>query len=113
MGMLLERLEGVVPSIDDLSACEEALCRFHRTGMIHGDVNRHNFLLDRSKNLFGLSISNTRHRTSSRKRSPSFNHSEVGWEIRLEEVDPLSLVTVSIPLESHRVLFDSSFGLSV
>lgn len=49
IGMLLEKLEGEFATIDDLSACEEALCTLHRLGMTHGDVNRYNFILDRSK----------------------------------------------------------------
>ncbi|KAI9824127.1 MAG: hypothetical protein M1819_001082 [Sarea resinae] len=49
MGMLLEKLEGDYATIDDLPACEEAVRRVHRMGMIHGDVNRYNFIVDRSK----------------------------------------------------------------
>lgn len=51
IGMLLEKLEGEFASIDDLPACEEAVRRVHRMGMIHGDVNRYNFITDRSRNL--------------------------------------------------------------
>lgn len=49
IGMLLEKLVGDFASIDDLSACREALENFHRMNMVHGDVNRYNFILDRSK----------------------------------------------------------------
>ncbi len=49
IGMLLEKLEGDFASMDDLSACREALENFHRMNMVHGDVNRYNFIIDRSK----------------------------------------------------------------
>ncbi|KAG9228342.1 alpha-galactosidase A [Amylocarpus encephaloides] len=49
IGMLLEKLEGDFASMDDLPACREALENFHHMNMVHGDVNRYNFILDRSK----------------------------------------------------------------
>lgn len=49
MGILLEKLEGEFASIDDLSACKELLSRLHRMNIIHGDVNRYNFMVDRVK----------------------------------------------------------------
>ena len=49
IGMLLEKLEGDFASMDDLPTCREALENFHRMNMVHGDVNRYNFILDRSK----------------------------------------------------------------
>ncbi|KAK3681923.1 hypothetical protein LTR37_020766 [Vermiconidia calcicola] len=48
MGILLEKLEGRFASIDDLTACEEVLRKFHAVGLIHGDVNRYNFIVDDS-----------------------------------------------------------------
>ena len=32
-------------SIGDLSDCEPALRKFHSLGLLHGDVNRYNFLV--------------------------------------------------------------------
>lgn len=49
IGMLLEKLEGDSASMDDLPACREALKNFHLMNMVHGDVNRYNFIVDRSK----------------------------------------------------------------
>ncbi|KAH6716144.1 alpha-galactosidase A [Leptodontidium sp. MPI-SDFR-AT-0119] len=49
IGMLLEKLEGDFASMDDLPVCREALENFHHMNMVHGDVNRYNFILDRSK----------------------------------------------------------------
>ncbi|WEW58967.1 hypothetical protein PRK78_004435 [Emydomyces testavorans] len=50
IGMLLERVEGEFASIEDLPACEDVVRRFHHlSNLIHGDVNRHNFLVDREK----------------------------------------------------------------
>lgn len=45
MGFILEKLDDQKPaSLDNLKACEIALARFHKFGL-HGDVNRHNFLV--------------------------------------------------------------------
>lgn len=46
MGLLLEKFDdrgNVV--ISDLHDCEMALGRLHNLGVLHGDVNRHNFLV--------------------------------------------------------------------
>ena len=47
--MLLEKLEGGIASIHDLPVCEDGARRLHRLGLIHGNVNRYNFMLDRSR----------------------------------------------------------------
>ncbi|KAK0117994.1 hypothetical protein ONS95_012305 [Cadophora gregata] len=49
IGMLLEKLEGDFASAKDLSVCSEALENIHHMNIVHGDVNRYNFILDRSK----------------------------------------------------------------
>lgn len=51
--MLLERLEGEFMSTDDLHA-KKALRTLHCIGKIHGNVNRHNIIVDRSKKLAQL-----------------------------------------------------------
>lgn len=48
IGMLLEKVEGGSASPSDLSTCKEILRRVHSIGIIHGDVNRYNFLIDPS-----------------------------------------------------------------
>ncbi|KAK4502976.1 hypothetical protein PRZ48_006403 [Zasmidium cellare] len=45
VGMLLEKLEGRHASIDDLQSCLDTLKRFHELRLVHGDVNRHNFII--------------------------------------------------------------------
>ncbi|CAK7272235.1 hypothetical protein SEPCBS119000_005018 [Sporothrix epigloea] len=45
MGFVLEKLEGRRASLDDLSSCESAVRKLHGLGLLHGDVNRHNFLV--------------------------------------------------------------------
>ncbi|EKJ75766.1 hypothetical protein FPSE_03946 [Fusarium pseudograminearum CS3096] len=45
MGFLLEKLEGRSASFQDLDACETALGKLHELGLLHGDVNRYNFLV--------------------------------------------------------------------
>lgn len=49
MGILLEKLEGDFASIDDLASCEGALSILHGMKIVHGDPNRHNFIIDRVK----------------------------------------------------------------
>lgn len=51
IGMLLEKLEGDFASKGegDLPACKEALQNFHRMNLIHGDINRYNFVIDRER----------------------------------------------------------------
>ncbi|KAI2602742.1 alpha-galactosidase A [Hypoxylon sp. NC1633] len=45
VGFLLERIEGRSASFQDLSVCETALGKLHELGLLHGDVNRYNFLV--------------------------------------------------------------------
>lgn len=45
MGFLLEKIEGRPDSPQDLSVCETALGKLHGLGLVHGDVNRYNFLI--------------------------------------------------------------------
>ncbi|KAF2274532.1 uncharacterized protein EI97DRAFT_495292 [Westerdykella ornata] len=45
MGFLIEKLEGRSASFQDLSICETALGKLHELGLVHGDVNRYNFLI--------------------------------------------------------------------
>jgi predicted Ser/Thr protein kinase len=46
MGILLEYLPGRTPTRKDFSACAAVLTRLHNLGWTHGDVNRHNFLVN-------------------------------------------------------------------
>lgn len=45
MGFVLEKLEGRPASFKDLCICETALKQLHGLGLVHGDVNRYNFLI--------------------------------------------------------------------
>ncbi|KAK4179774.1 hypothetical protein QBC36DRAFT_343483 [Triangularia setosa] len=45
VGFLLEKIEGRSASFQDLSVCETALGKLHKMGLVHGDVNRYNFLV--------------------------------------------------------------------
>jgi len=45
IGFLLEKLDGRPASFQDLSVCETALRKLHELGLVHGDVNRYNFLV--------------------------------------------------------------------
>ncbi|KAE8139799.1 hypothetical protein BDV38DRAFT_280715 [Aspergillus pseudotamarii] len=43
--LVLEKLEGRHGYIEDLSTCQALLQRFHALGLLHGDVNRYNFIV--------------------------------------------------------------------
>jgi serine/threonine protein kinase len=45
MGFLIEKINGRSASFQDLSICETAVGKLHELGLIHGDVNRYNFLV--------------------------------------------------------------------
>ncbi|KAI7775176.1 hypothetical protein LA080_007320 [Diaporthe eres] len=45
IGFLLEKLDGRYAGTDDLPRCTEVLTSLHKLGLLHGDVNRHNFLI--------------------------------------------------------------------
>ena len=45
IGMLLEKIEVVHASLDNLPVCESVLRRVHGLGIVHWDVNRYNFLV--------------------------------------------------------------------
>ncbi|KAF5685389.1 alpha-galactosidase A [Fusarium circinatum] len=52
MGLLLEKVDGEPACVDDLEHCEILLRRLHRDlGLVHGDVNRYNFLVDRASGI--------------------------------------------------------------
>lgn len=45
IGFLLEKVEGRHANAQDLKACRQAVQKLHDIGIIHGDMNRHNFLV--------------------------------------------------------------------
>lgn len=45
IGFMLEKLVGRTASIGDLEGCQAVLRKFHILGLLHGDVNRYNFLI--------------------------------------------------------------------
>ncbi|EPE09143.1 alpha-galactosidase a [Ophiostoma piceae UAMH 11346] len=47
MGVLLEKLEGDHAGIDDLAECAAVVRQLHAVGIVHGDLNRYNFVVDR------------------------------------------------------------------
>lgn len=49
IGFLLEKIEGTSANLSDLPLCTAALKTLHSIGLVHGDVNKHNFVIDREK----------------------------------------------------------------
>lgn len=45
IGFVLEKVAGRAAGVEDLKACEEVLGKLHARGVVHGDVNRFNFLV--------------------------------------------------------------------
>jgi predicted Ser/Thr protein kinase len=45
MGFFTEKIEGRSACLQDLNICETALAKLHKLGLLHGDVNRYNFLV--------------------------------------------------------------------
>ncbi|KAI4110823.1 MAG: hypothetical protein LQ339_001099 [Xanthoria mediterranea] len=46
IGFLLQKLSGRHACFQDLARCEDVLRKLHSLDILHGDVNRHNFLVD-------------------------------------------------------------------
>jgi predicted Ser/Thr protein kinase len=45
IGFLIEKLDGHYAGIADLGACQAAVERLHSSGVVHGDLNRYNFVV--------------------------------------------------------------------
>ena len=45
MGFVLEKVEGRPATVEDLSRCESVLRRLHDHGLVHGDINKYNFIV--------------------------------------------------------------------
>ena len=49
MGFVLEKVEGRLATIEDLSCCRSVLQRLHDHGLVHGDINKYNFIVQDDK----------------------------------------------------------------
>ena len=49
MGFLIEKVDGKNGEIDDLEACESIVQRLHSLGIVHGDLNKYNFIIGPTK----------------------------------------------------------------
>lgn len=45
MGFLLEKIEGRQAELGDLEACQSIVKRLHSLGILHGDLNKYNFIV--------------------------------------------------------------------
>jgi len=48
IGFLIERMEGRRAGMADIKACQAVVERLHSLGIVHGDLNRHNFVVSPS-----------------------------------------------------------------
>jgi predicted Ser/Thr protein kinase len=47
IGFLMEKVEGArYPATSDYAMCEKTLTKLHRLGLLHGDLNKHNILVN-------------------------------------------------------------------
>lgn len=49
IGFLIEHVVGRYAEFSDLPACQEVVRRLHRLGILHGDLSRNNFLINKEK----------------------------------------------------------------
>ncbi|KAL3456049.1 hypothetical protein BJX64DRAFT_52838 [Aspergillus heterothallicus] len=49
VGFLLENVPGRPATIEDFDICRETVLKFHRFGLVHGDLNRFNFIVHQGK----------------------------------------------------------------
>lgn len=49
MGFLIEKIDGVNGEIGDLEACEFIVKRLHSLGIVHGDLNKYNFIVGHTR----------------------------------------------------------------
>ncbi|KAI9828452.1 MAG: hypothetical protein M1832_002880 [Thelocarpon impressellum] len=92
IGLLLGKVEGDFARIDDLAICTTAIQQLHAVGLVHGDVNRHNFLIDRGQ-------------TAGQKPATNlldFEHAEP-WSAELAELE-IKALEVALRDESRRGL---------
>ncbi|RDW79335.1 uncharacterized protein DSM5745_06187 [Aspergillus mulundensis] len=58
VGFLMEDISGHHPDIHDLKDCMETVHRLHTFGIVHGDLNRHNFLItEHGAKIFDFEVS--------------------------------------------------------
>ncbi|KAL8726955.1 MAG: hypothetical protein Q9166_006376 [cf. Caloplaca sp. 2 TL-2023] len=49
IGFLLQKLDGHHAGIEDLARCEDVVRKLHSLDILHSDLNRHNFLVDKDR----------------------------------------------------------------
>lgn len=70
MSLLLEKVIGRFPGPDDLARCEEVVRAVHDIGIIQGDINRYNFLIDdETGNIRLLDFEHDKHLTEETARA--------------------------------------------
>ncbi|PPR02903.1 hypothetical protein CVT26_009748 [Gymnopilus dilepis] len=60
MGFLLEFIEGRRAGVEDLEGCQKALKRLHSRRILHGDVNRFNFIVSEGGRIYLIDFANSK-----------------------------------------------------
>ena len=87
VGVLLQKLNGRYASLRDLRSCEDALRRLHALGIVHGDVNRYNFVVDDVSGHASLLDFEHAELWSAEELAVNANLYQKNWLRRLERVD--------------------------
>jgi len=52
IGFLMEALNGRHPDMKDLEICKDAMLQLHAVGVVHGDLNKYNIVIEGKKAKF-------------------------------------------------------------
>lgn len=95
IGFLLEKVDGHHTGTGDLEYCRQAVERLHSLGIVHGDLNRHNFLVTASRAIL-IDFENAR-RTDDKN---SMSKELVGLEHQLQDTSGRGHKTMEKPDDS-------------
>lgn len=74
IGFLIERLEGRHGDIGDLDACQSVVKRLHSLGIVHGDLNKYNFIVGSCGKISLIDFENARNDGSEEAMQEEYAH---------------------------------------
>jgi predicted Ser/Thr protein kinase len=74
IGFLIERIEGRHGDISDLGACQSVVKRLHSLGIVHGDLNKYNFIVGPSGKTTLIDFENARKGGSKEAMQKEYAH---------------------------------------